>query len=1174
MSRRTDPRPGKAAPPLPVCARARLLPLAAVLALLLAAAPDARATVPTACTSTGTLEPFASTSSTAGSISVTFKDPMPSGYNASGAHDVRVCYEKADNTWSNQLQQTSPTKPVAGTTHTFDDIRNQSGTKVADFAAETDYYVTFGASYANLSITYHIRTKAEGADNNAPTVANQIPNQTATVGSAFSFQFADNAFNDADSGDTLTYTAAKSDDGALPAWLSFAASSRSFSGTPATTDVGTVSVKVTASDGTASISDTFDIVVSSTGNNAPTVANQIPNQAATAGTAFSYTFPANTFADADSGDTLSYSATKSDDTALPAWLSFAASSRRFSGTPATTDVGTVSVKVTASDGTASVSDTFDIVVSQGVPGPGKLAGNTGQTSNHSWPINRIFSQGFTTGGSANGYTLTLVDIATEQLSDSERETVTVNIESETRDSTNRRVPDGVSLGALAIDRYDSTSGLTRFAVPSGIDLDPNTNYWVVWRSSATGSSLSKYFVTNSDDNDSDTLAGWNIYATGFVDDTHQLQLHSLKLDLHGYGRGSLTAPPHVVTSSVVDKALALNFSWDLHPDWVPKPSQFTVKVAGRAVAVADVALSGKTVALTLAEAAGAGQAVTVSYTMAGVPIRTSIGDALGFTDKRITNNSTNNAPVFTPTASNPEDSEFVNAGGKTLASLPTDRTGFSDPDGDALTFSASLSRDDAHAEFVDQSGTSIRSIFFRSKTNCELSNLDPPVNRGDFVVATLTASDPAGATARITRRFGAGSTVANEMGDLLCPDLQSASVTDTTLTLSYRGNISERGVAVSASEFAVTVDGREVAVESAMTGTATETGNWRTTPVTLVLAEAVGLGQNVMVSHAPGDDPTTVGFTDEEVTVTSTNSAPTAHCGVDKDDNPEPCEPNDLSKNAPPGTLSNTPLAFGDVDTDTIAACDSNDPAYDESLVCSGDRKLTFTWVTGRPEVFDSAHSGYVVHFIPRFTGLYLKVLSACALRELNPPPPALFETTTTVTATDATGAVRRVTVVTQTSWSPDDCPELGLVLSGAGGGALKLVYDRALDEGSVPPASLFTVKANGTAVDLAASDAVAVEGNAVVLTLAAAVTAGQSVTVSYAPPQTGVGGIKSADSHAAGGVRGRGGDGGRDAARAAGHGRRDGAGPDADAELQRGPGPGVHGGAEPVPGGRDHRRD
>ncbi len=112
----------------------------------------------------------------------------------------------------------------------------------------------------------------------------------------------------------------------------------------------------------------FDVTVNDGGttpqaNNAPTVANAIPNQTATVGTAFSYAFPANTFSDADS-DSLTYAATKSDDTALPSWLTFTAVSRAFSGTPQVANVGTLSVKVTANDGNSgTVSDTFDIVVS-------------------------------------------------------------------------------------------------------------------------------------------------------------------------------------------------------------------------------------------------------------------------------------------------------------------------------------------------------------------------------------------------------------------------------------------------------------------------------------------------------------------------------------------------------------------------------------------------------------------------------------------------------------------------------------------------------------------------------------------------------------------------------------------------------------------------------------------
>ncbi|MCE2829245.1 MAG: putative Ig domain-containing protein [Sphingomonadales bacterium] len=69
-----------------------------------------------------------------------------------------------------------------------------------------------------------------------------------------------------------------------------------------------------------------------------------------------------TFSDVD-GNALVYTATLANGAALPAWLSFNAATRTFSGTPLRGDVGTVSVRVTATDsGVLSVSDLFDLVV--------------------------------------------------------------------------------------------------------------------------------------------------------------------------------------------------------------------------------------------------------------------------------------------------------------------------------------------------------------------------------------------------------------------------------------------------------------------------------------------------------------------------------------------------------------------------------------------------------------------------------------------------------------------------------------------------------------------------------------------------------------------------------------------------------------------------------------------
>ncbi|MET3332220.1 MULTISPECIES: DUF4082 domain-containing protein [Bradyrhizobium] len=95
-------------------------------------------------------------------------------------------------------------------------------------------------------------------------------------------------------------------------------------------------------------------------NDAPVLAIQTGSQAATVGSVFSLTLPAGTFTDVDAGDTLTYAATS----ALPAWLTFNAQTRTFSGTPTSANVGTLSVTVSAADlGNLTSSETFNIAVS-------------------------------------------------------------------------------------------------------------------------------------------------------------------------------------------------------------------------------------------------------------------------------------------------------------------------------------------------------------------------------------------------------------------------------------------------------------------------------------------------------------------------------------------------------------------------------------------------------------------------------------------------------------------------------------------------------------------------------------------------------------------------------------------------------------------------------------------
>jgi hypothetical protein len=235
----------------------------------------------------------------------------------------------------------------------------------ANFEAPSDsdnnnvYVVEVAANDGQGGITTQTINVTVSNVNETPSVANAIANQIATVNSVFNFQFAANTFNDVDAGDTLTYTATQENGAPLPPWLSFDATTRTFSGTPPS--VGTFSIKVTATDsGNASVEDVFELAINPA-NTAPTVPNTIADQTATVNSVFNFQFAANTFNDVDANDTLTYIATLENGDPLPTWLTFNAATRTFSGTPTTN--GNFNIKVTATDqAQATVDDVFTLAV--------------------------------------------------------------------------------------------------------------------------------------------------------------------------------------------------------------------------------------------------------------------------------------------------------------------------------------------------------------------------------------------------------------------------------------------------------------------------------------------------------------------------------------------------------------------------------------------------------------------------------------------------------------------------------------------------------------------------------------------------------------------------------------------------------------------------------------------
>ncbi|WP_137157922.1 M10 family metallopeptidase C-terminal domain-containing protein [Rhizobium sp. FKL33] len=156
-------------------------------------------------------------------------------------------------------------------------LRGGAGVDAAIFSgASSDYVIT---AYDDGSYTVAARAGYEGKDtlidietlsfsdgdvdlfdNLSPVLVASLADIQANAGTNFSFEISPSAFEDPD-GDPLSYSAQLSDGSDLPDWLSFDAEALTFTVAPNAGDVGTISVRVTASDGDKSASDVFDIVV-------------------------------------------------------------------------------------------------------------------------------------------------------------------------------------------------------------------------------------------------------------------------------------------------------------------------------------------------------------------------------------------------------------------------------------------------------------------------------------------------------------------------------------------------------------------------------------------------------------------------------------------------------------------------------------------------------------------------------------------------------------------------------------------------------------------------------------------------------------------------------------------------------------------------------------------------
>jgi Ca2+-binding RTX toxin-like protein len=196
--------------------------------------------------------------------------------------------------------------------------------------------------------------------NQAPKKMQDLSGQSANEDQVFVFRIPEGTFVDPEN-EQLAYQATLANGDPLPTWLTFDAATQTFAGTPDNNNVGTIAIKVVATDSFNATADCCFTIEIANANDVPVVVTALADQSATEDQIFNFQIPANSFKDIDKNDSLTFSATLADGSSLPPWLTFDAATQTFSGTPENDNVGTISLKVTVADlSGATASSCFNV----------------------------------------------------------------------------------------------------------------------------------------------------------------------------------------------------------------------------------------------------------------------------------------------------------------------------------------------------------------------------------------------------------------------------------------------------------------------------------------------------------------------------------------------------------------------------------------------------------------------------------------------------------------------------------------------------------------------------------------------------------------------------------------------------------------------------------------------
>lgn len=185
----------------------------------------------------------------------------------------------------------------------------------------------------------------------APQIAVDAPIGVVDVleDDVWSYQIPTSAF--AITGDRTPTYQLRSYDGSdsLPTWLSFDPSTGMLSGTPSNSNVGELRLQITAIlTDTQRASQSLTLQVINT-NDAPIISSAIGNLNLVAGQLLSWAPSPNDIYDDDLDDRYSYTVQRADGPSLPDWLTFDPITGRLTGQPASSDVGSVALRLIVQD---------------------------------------------------------------------------------------------------------------------------------------------------------------------------------------------------------------------------------------------------------------------------------------------------------------------------------------------------------------------------------------------------------------------------------------------------------------------------------------------------------------------------------------------------------------------------------------------------------------------------------------------------------------------------------------------------------------------------------------------------------------------------------------------------------------------------------------------------------